>query len=303
MRFPLFIFLLATGLMAMVLPRPSNLRVAYGEQSLDISWDSIPGASGYNLYNAPRPNLPLSKKQKVNPTLITSGPHFAYIWDYENGKRERRIKGRRHYLSVTTVFEKKGRSVESKPSGEADDFYFKGFCNMGSADKITGALRKSQSVPFLPVEMRVNKTDRFIRFMEGTGKRLLTEIKANIDPQQVGGCAPISTVLIKLLQDDSLYAYRIEGNFINEYHTFVILNLDSVEYVLDFSADQFSPDVAPVFFPRDLSHLNPAGKLAAEGRSVYLIGKIYASDQSELTDNASARIYRDIYARVSGKEK
>jgi hypothetical protein len=303
MKIALMLALLHLPLFAVLFPPPQNLRVIYGEQSLDLTWDSVPGAAGYNIYTAPSPKLPMSKKRKINPALITSGSHFTYIWDFEDGIRERKIKGRLHYLSVTAVFEKKGRVVESKPTPEADDFYFKGYENIDAPVKIKPILRTSQAAPFLPVETFVNKRKDFFRFMEDNGKKLLKEIKANIDPLQVGACAPISTLLVKLLQDDSLYAYRIEGNFINEYHTFVLLNIDSVEYILDFSADQFTPGVVPVFFPRDLSHLNDRGKLAPEGRDIYLIGKIYSPEQSDLTDTKAAQLFREIHGRISGTKK
>jgi len=299
----LFLILCQAPLFAALFPAPANLRIVYGEQNLDITWDSLPGVTGYNLYTAPTPNLPVAKKRRINQTLITSGTHFLYMWDYENGRHERKIKGRLHYISVTALYDKKGRVVESKPSPEADNFYFKGYCDIDTPAEIKALLKPSQTAPLLPVEARVNKAGDFIRFMETRGKKLMNEVRAKIDPLQVGGCAPISTVLIKLLLDDSLYAYRIEGNFINEYHTFVIINLDSVEYVVDFTADQFIPGVAPVFFPRDLSHLNMAGKLAPEGRDIYLIGKIYAPEQSDLADNKTAQVYREIYNRVAGKDR
>jgi hypothetical protein len=298
----LFLLLCQVPLWAALFPAPANPRIVYGEQSLDITWDSLPGVTGYNLYTAAAPNLLISKKRRINQTLITSGTHFLYMWDYENGKHERKIKGRLHYISITAVYDRKGRVVESKPSAEADDFYFKGYCNINTPAKIKSLLKASQAGPLLPVEARVNKAADFIRFMDTRGKKLMAEVKAKIDPLQVGGCAPVSTVLVKMLLDDSLYAYRVEGNFINEYHTFVIINLDGVEYVVDFTADQFSPGVAPVFFARDLSHLDATGKLATEGRDIYLIGKVYAPEQSDLADNKTAQVYREIYDRASEKK-
>ncbi len=286
-----------------IFPCPSNLKIIYGEQSLDLTWDVIPDAKGYNIYTASSPGLSMSKKRKINQTLITSGSHFTYIWDYEDGKRERKIKGRLHYLSVTAVYEKKGRVVESKPCPEMDDFYFNGFSNIDSIDKITRILKHVQISPPLPIEAHINKAQDFINFMVTKGRNLLDETKSKIDPLQVGACAPVSTILIKLLQEDGLYANRIEGNFINEYHTFVMINLDSVEYVVDFTADQFTPGVIPVIFPRDMSHLDANGKLSAEGRDIYLIGKIYSPEQSDLADNDIAQLYREIYNKVSDKKQ
>lgn len=301
MKYLAILLISFSSLFAALFPSPKPLRIIFGEQSLDLSWDSVPGATGYNIYTAPVPHLPLAKKRKINPALITSGPHFTYIWDIENGKRERKIKGRLHYLSITAVYEKKGRIVESKPSEETDDFYFKSFCNIDASNKIRPLLKKSQQAPLLPVASVQNSTEAFLRFMDGKGKALNNEIKSRIDPLQVGACAPISTLLVKLLKDDSLVAYRVEGNFINEYHTFVIINLEGVEYIVDFSADQFTPNVAPVFFPRDLSHLDVNGKLSETGRDIYLIGKIYSPEQSDLADNKTAVLYHDMYRKISGQ--
>jgi len=293
----LVIFIITPVLYGTVLP-PSNIKITYTETALDITWDTVPGATGYNIYTAASPNIPKKDKLKINQKLITSGPHFAYIWHFENGEKVRKIKGYRHYISVTSVFSQKGKNYESAVSEEVNNCYFDGFARIDSRKEILNILQTSQRETFLPVKKLRNRKEDFIAFMEGPGGKLNGLIKNYIDPKETGGCEPVSTILVKILKKFGLHAYRIEGNFIKEFHTFVIINIDNVEYVLDFTADQFIPDVNPVIIPRDFCHLNEKGKLSESGIPVYSIAKIYNADQTELTENKTADIYRKIYNEV-----
>ena len=68
--------------------------------------------------------------EKLNQKLITSGPRFVFIWSFDNGKRERTVKGYNHFISVTSVFNIEGDTVESMLSKEVTNNYFDGFTNM-----------------------------------------------------------------------------------------------------------------------------------------------------------------------------
>lgn len=296
------IFIIAPLLYGKGLP-PSNIKIIYTETILDITWDTVYGAIGYNIYTADSPNIPKKKKIKINQRLITSGLHFAYIWHFENGEKVRKIKGYKHYISVTSVFSNKGKTFESALSEEANNCYFDGFELIASRNEILTIIQKSQKAPFLPVKKLRNKKKDFIAFMEGPGMKFNNLIKKHIDPKETGGCKPVSTILVKILKNFGLYAYRIEGKFIKEFHTFVIINIDNVEYILDFTADQFIPNVAPVMIPRDNCYLNENGKLSKTGIPVYCVAKIYDTDQTELTEDKSADIYRNIYNEVIGAIK
>ncbi len=274
---------------------PANIHVIYSERSLDITWDSVKGAVGYNIYSSSYPKTPKQKKRKINKTIITSGTHFTFLWHFENGVKVRKIKGYRHYLAVTSVFKTDGKAKESSLSEEINNFYFDGFCNMNTRQRIQKIFLDSQKVDLLPVERKVNSKKSFLEFMDGTGVKFHALIKKNIDPLETGGCAPVSTVLVKLLKDSGLYAYRVEGNFINEFHTFAVINIEGVEYILDFTADQFVPDVTPVIVPRDFCYLNEKGKIAKQGLPIYTIAKIFNPDQISLSDNKTADVYRNIY--------
>jgi len=282
---------------------PSNIRITYSEKSFDISWDTVPGTVGYNIYTGDTPHQPRHRKKRINRKLITSGARFTYLWHFENGEKVRKIKGYTHYLAVTAVFEIKNGFRESMLSEEKNNCYFDGFDNMTTRTRMLSILRDTQEAPLLPVIKYSNSKEALVQFMIGPGKVLLRLIKKHIDFREVGACAPISTVLVKLLRDYGIQAFRIDGNFITEYHTFVIVNVDGVEYILDFTADQFVPGVIPVVVPRDYCHLDTQGKLAREGVPVYTIAKVFSADQIELSNDSSAIQYKNIYTGVRNAGK
>ncbi len=282
-------------------PAPSNLTIDFGEKSFNMFWDSVPGVAGYNVYT--RPDIKTKIRTRINPILITSGPHFTYIWNMENGKRVRKIKGYSHMLSVTAVCSTNNAAVESAYSTELNNGYFDGFKKVTSWGAIAPVLRKSQACDTLPVPKHVNNGERFTAFIEGPGRITATLIKQAIDPLQEGGCEPISTMLITLLNEWDLYAYKIEGLFIREFHSFVVINVDNVEYVMDYAADQFVPDVSPVIFPRDFCFLDGKGKLAASGKPVYQVAKVISPEQSTLSDKQSSEVYRTIMTKVLASKK
>lgn len=281
---------------------PENFYILYSETLLDLHWDPVPAVAGYNIYTSDKPNLPRARKKKVNNKLVTSGPHFSYLWDVENRKRVRRIKGYVHYITITAVCSLNGKESESGFSKEIDNNYFADFRNIDTKKEIIKTFINVQKTPFLPVKKVKNKRGQFIKFMEGPGRKLHEQIQKHIDPRRTGGCAPVSTILVKLMKEWGLEAYRIEGSFIKEFHTFVIINIGGNEYILDFTADQFVPGVTPVFFPRDYAHINDNGKLSRSGTPVYKIGKIYTAEQTKLSGRKQAELYKKIYDEVRNAE-
>jgi hypothetical protein len=295
--FIIILFTLFITLYGDVIP-PSNIQITYSETSFDITWDSVPEAIGYNVYTSNSPDKSKKKKIKVNKILITSGTHFAYIWHFENGEKVRKIKGYKHYLSITSVFSINGKNQESGLSLENDNCYFDGFKQINSPKAIQNIIKTSQITPKIPVINYINRKEDFIQFMEEPGRKLADLINKHIDPRQTGGCEPVSTILVKILKDFGLHAYKAEGNFIKEFHSFAIINIDSVEYILDFTSDQFIPKTLPVMIPRDYCHLNEKGKLSLTGSPVFSISKIFSPDQISLSNDKSADIYKKIYEEV-----
>ncbi len=282
---------------------PSNIKIIYAEKSLGISWDTTPGAIGYNIYTSSTPQTLKKKKRKVNTKLITSGTHFTYLWHFENKKKVRKIKGYKHFITVTSVFKNNGKERESGFSPLKDNCYFTGYGPVLTKKAVQSIIQEKQKTPVLPVIKYSNGKDAFLKFMAGPGKKLYTIIKEKIDFREKGGCAPVSTVLVKLLQHYGLHAFRIDGNFIREFHTFVLINIDKVEYVLDFTADQFVPGAISVMLPRDFCFLDENGRLSESGTPVYNIAKVYAADQVELSDDTSAVLYREMYNDIITQHK
>ncbi|KMQ49371.1 hypothetical protein CHISP_3715 [Chitinispirillum alkaliphilum] len=277
---------------------PENLQIIHTEKSMDISWDPVPGADGYNLYTSTIPEAPDCQKIRINQEIIRSGNRFTYLWHFENGERVRKIKGLNHFISVTSVFEQSGKTVESEFSDERDNRFFEGFGRIGLEINVEEVLIEKQHTEPLPVNLSNSSASDFISFMNGPGKSLHNLLKEQIDFTQLGACLPVSTILVKLLEMFGLESLRADGHFIREFHSFVIIKIDNVEYVLDFTADQFVPDVSPVLIPRDFCHLDHNGRLNTEGQAVYSIARIYSSQQINLSEDSSADIYREMYEKI-----
>jgi uncharacterized coiled-coil protein SlyX len=280
------------------LPIPQNVWAEYAEKNLVINWDPVKGAVGYNVYRSAVANAAKSEMEQLNQRLITSDNRFVFIWRFTNGKRERMLKGYRHYISITAVFNQQGVKVESGLSQTVSNSYFDGFSNMTSERRIENILLDEQKSAYLPTIYGSNDKYSFIKFMSGPGQYLTKLLRDSLDFQEVGACDPVSTIALKLLSDWGLYALRAEGVFIEEYHTFIVLKVANVEYILDFTGDQFVPDVSPVMVPRDLCYINKQGQLDSAGKPIYLIEKVYPAESFELNNTKKSRVYHNIYRTV-----
>ena len=69
--------------------------------------------------------------------------------------------------------------------------------------------------------------------MTGPGRYLTKLLRDSINFQEVGACDPVSTIALMLLKEWDLYAYKAEGVFIEEYHTFIVITINHVDYILD----------------------------------------------------------------------
>jgi len=287
------ILLLLCGCAAAQVVAPVNLRADYSEKCLDLMWDSVPGATGYSVYTRPCTTAACALR-RINKRLITSGTHFAYLWDLDSSERTPAIKGVEHHIAVTAVCSTATGVRESEPSTQIDNCYFEGFRNAARRATIERILAPGQRADTLPIALPATDKRRFIEFMETQGRLLCDIIRARLDAREVGGCEPIATILAQALLSDSIASLKAEGLFIKEFHAFVIVNIDRVEYVLDFAADQFLPDVAPVMVPRDRCFLNARGRLDTAGTPVYPIATLLPADQCRLSDGKQAAMYREI---------
>lgn len=274
---------------------PKNLRAVFSETSIECLWDSVNGATGYNLYDLAVEPGKKNGRRKINALPITSGTRFSYIWDIDKGEMVKRIKGYSHRLVATALFDD---CHESGPSNSIDNSYFERYKNVLTPQRIAPILSVQQRTLPLPTQPRAMTRQQLTDFLGGPGSQLATMVKKQINPQKQGACSPISTILVRLLAHHGLDALKAEGTFIKEYHSFVLLVVDSVEYVLDFTADQFVPNVAPVLIPRDRCFINDVGRLDSTGQPVYLISRLYSVDQTSLADNPSGKIYSSMLTEI-----
>jgi hypothetical protein len=277
---------------------PQHVWVEYSEKNLVVNWDSVAGAIGYNVYRSSKKSDEKEDMELLNRKMITSAPRFVFIWRFDQGQRERSIKGHQHFIAVTAVYNIDGDTCESALSARVSNKYFDGFSNVISKRRIENILQEEQKSEPLPVSVIPNSKGDFIAFMTGPGRYLTKVLRDSLDFLEVGACEPVSTIALKLLSKWGLHAFKAEGLFIEEFHTFLVINLEDVEYILDFTADQFVPNVAPVMVPRDLCFINREGKLDTTGTAIYQIGKLFSTESSQLNETKATRIYQSIYRNV-----
>jgi hypothetical protein len=79
-----------------------------------------------------------------------------------------------------------------------------------------------------------------------------------------------------------------------------------VEYVLDFTADQFVPGNAPVFMPRDWCFVDSCGKPTSRQKGIftkmYRIETVFASDQINFTDTPKAKEYQRLLDSLENRQ-
>lgn len=294
-------FLFITSLLAGVLfanattvSVPEGVTISYSEQVLDIHWEPISHAIGYNVYTRESN----SERRRINSKPIKTRPHFAFIWEIIEGKRQRRVKGYEHHISVTALFAVDGDTVESAPSEELNNRYFEGYESILDAEQFKEMQPAMALQGAFPVRLANNSSRDFMKFLETGGRALIEEMRKNIDPREVGACAPISTIAVKLLAEQGIYAYKAEGTFIKEYHNFVVVRIDGSDFILDFTTDQFVPQSAPVVIPINRCFLKE-GRIAESGRAIYQISKLYPPEGVKLSDSKESEIYQEIYQSVT----
>jgi len=271
---------------------PDSLTAVYTEKSIELNWSPVPGATGYNIYSAPSRALLHSSPDRINAGPVRSGTRFHFIWQKRGGKHTRSVKGKRHIIGITALFEKEGTTVESGLSPTIDNFYYTGYEKITTPGDFRATLCSHQRVPYLPGPLLNNRAARVESFFDEPIRTFMAAIRDTIDFSVQGACVPISAIGVQLLNHYSIRAYRAQGLFINSFHSFIVCVVDSVEYILDFTADQFVPDVSPVLIPRDYCFLNRRGRLDTTGTPVYRINRLF--DTGRLVADSSADLYRAI---------
>ncbi|HDD46547.1 MAG TPA: carboxypeptidase-like regulatory domain-containing protein, partial [Candidatus Aenigmarchaeota archaeon] len=103
----------------------------------------------------------------------------------------------------------------------------------------------------LPKDAKVNGKEKMEMFLKEVSPLLIEEYKKYILDKErdarlyPGGCIAISNLVVKLMQDYGIDAYVADGEFFKPgegwlTHNFVVLNIDGMEYIVDYTANQFT---------------------------------------------------------------
>jgi hypothetical protein len=279
----------------------------FSEDMITLTWPEVPGAAAYNVY-ADMGNGPV----RANFTPVRSRTRFSFLWIESDGKKERVVKGNRLFLYVVPLranVHKKDTTFSEQPkSCVVSNSYFAGFSNVLDSAACRRILQPTQAVQkILSPKAAQSRPDAFC----GRFGRLAHDIdelyKSKIDPRDEGACVPFSTMVAKYFTANGIPCYRVQGMFIAAFHSFNMVVVDGVEYVLDFTADQFVPGSAPVFMPRDWCAVDSCGRpTRAPGGTftkTYPVEAVFASDQITFTDTPQAREYQRLLdSLLTGKK-
>jgi hypothetical protein len=279
----------------------------FSEEMITLSWADVPGAAAYNVY-FDKGNGPV----KANFVPVRTRNRFSLLWMESDGKKERIVKGNRINLCVVPLFAKVKNAdtvySEGKRSCSVTNSYFSGFSNILDSIACYRVIQPRQTTQKILIPSAAAQLPRSV--FCGRYGRLARDIdvlyKTKIDPRDEGACVPFSTMVTKYFTANGIPCYRAQGAFIEAFHSFNIVVVDSVEYVLDFTADQFVPGNAPVFMPRDWCFVDSCGKPTRRQQGIftktYRIETVFASDQINFTDTPKAKEYQRLLDSLENRQ-
>ena len=267
----------------------------FTEDAITLSWGQYPGASnGF---------------KKANFTRVASRNRFTLLWMEENGKKERIVKGNRIECRVVPLFPrvKNGDTTyqEGAPSCPVKNDFFKGFSNVLSDTACARILKDRQQTKRIFATAVSVPRAAFCSQYARLARDIYAAYSAKIDPKDEGACVPFSTLVAKYFTHKGIACYRAQGVFVGAFHSFNIIVIDSVEYILDFTADQYVPRSAPVFMPRDCCFADSTGAPTSRPGGIYTkfyqIEKVYSADQIAFTEIPKAREYQQFLDSLEKK--
>ncbi len=280
------------------------ISATFSEDMITIVWPDVKNAAYYNIYA----NWGNGVK-KVNFSPVRTRNRFTFIWAENQGKKERVVKGNRVSMYIRPVFAQPKKHdtlyTEGIKSCTISNDYFTGFSLVLDSLNCSRILVTKQfGHEILPNAVQTSR-DVFLAHYGNYAKAIYSIYKANIDPHDEGACVPFSTLVSKYFSHNGIACYRAQGTFMSMFHSFNIVVVDSVEYILDFTADQFVPQSAPVFIPRDKCFADSCGipTSAPQGNfsPMYRIETIFSSDQVAFSDTPKARQYQSFLDSLIGK--
>ena len=276
----------------------------FTEDAITLSWGEYPGASSFNIYADYGSGF-----KKANFTRVASRNRFALIWVEENGKKERIVKGNRVECRVVPLFPRVKKNdtmyAEGPPGCLVKNDYFRGFSNVLSDTACTRILKDRQQQKRIFASAVSVPRAAFCSPYANLARDVYAAYSAKIDPRDEGACVPFSTLVAKYFTQKGIACYRAQGVFISAFHSFNVIVIDSVEYILDFTADQYVPSSSPVFMPRDYCFADSSGAPTARPAGIhtklYQIDKVFSADQVAFTETPKAREYQQLLDSLEKK--
>jgi hypothetical protein len=278
----------------------------FSEDMITLSWPDVPDAAAYNVY------ADLGKGPcKANFAAVHSRNRFSFLWMESDGRKERVVKGNRVLLYIVPLFTKGTKTdtplVEGFRSCGVANSYFAGFSNVIDSAGCDRILRPGQTSQKILGRAPQTTRKAFCGMYGRLAPDVNTLYRSKIDPKDEGACVPFSTVVAKYFTAGGVPCYRAQGMFIGAFHSFNIVMIDNVEYILDFTADQFVPGSAPVLMPRDWCFVdscgNPTGAPHGTFTKMYRIETVFASGQITFTDTPKAREYQRALDSLEARKK
>jgi|WetSurMetagenome_2_1015567.scaffolds.fasta_scaffold00017_54 hypothetical protein len=267
----------------------------FSEDMVTLSWGAVAGASAFNVYA----DYGYGRK-KVNFAPVASRNRFILLWADSTGKRERVVKGNRVECRIVPLVAHAdgGDTVlsEASPSCPVYNDYFRGFSRVLSDTACRRILQPRQlTKKIFPAAGSVSRL-RFCSRYGRPARDVYMLYTSKIDPKDEGACVPFSTIVAKYFTKRGITCYRVQGLFMDEFHSFNLVVVEGVEYILDFTADQFVPGSSPVFMPRDFCFADSCGEPTQHPRGTftpfYRVDKVFDAGQIDFSDNPKARAYR-----------
>jgi hypothetical protein len=264
---------------------------------ITLRWSPVAGIEAYDVF------ADLGKGFVcVNPVAITSRTQYSFLWISDgNGEKNRVVKGNSVRLFVTALTgDNCGDSgAVCRSAGCSDTLstrYFEGYARVLTGSQCGAVLRKTQSGKRVFPEGVSIPANSFINAFSELAAPIVCLYSGEVDPRDDGACVPFSTMVAIYFSRNGISCYRAQGMFISQFHSFNLLIIDNVEYVLDFTADQFLPSSSPVFIPRDCCNIDSTGSPSCNTKlpatPMYLIDKVFSADQIGFNDTPEAARYK-----------
>jgi hypothetical protein len=278
---------------------PLTVSATFSETMITLRWQELADVKAYNVYARYNDTAFVC----ANPVPITSRPQYSFIWVGRGEEKRKVVKGSTVSLYVTALTGEgcgyaAGPCTEAGRSNALTTEYFKGFSRVRSAADVTKALTNgSRKTPALLDSAGSIPRRTFTKVFPALSRRLDSLYRKQINPRDEGACVPFSTLAAKYLSAKGIACYRCQGNFIKEFHSFNLVIIDSTEYILDFTADQFLPSSSPVLIPRASCFIDSLGRPTSDTSGtvtpMYIVDKVFHPDQLSFSESEEARFYRE----------